>query len=183
MNIIKTKPIVLVALVFLFLIASTRFARSENVSERLQPAEKKTTAWRVETGYFIPKEGDIQGAPIWGLGFEYTDKKDTLFADFLYSQTDLNITIPTMEKANNTILQAGLLKNFEKSKRAKIGLGIQFHRMALNTSTSKTGATVLALVEYDMSCRWTLRLQSSQAVERDSIRFGSYAMMINYNLQ
>lgn len=170
-----------IAFALIFSTALTTLA-ADGVSNRLQMQENGITQWHIGAGYFLPKDGDLNGGPIVGMGFEYTLDKDTVFGELLYSPTGQNIGISSFSgDVKNYIAELGYMTDFGKFNKWRLGTGLQLHQMEFGSSNRKrTKLTVLALAEYDLFKHWKIRLQSSQVARSGDIRFGGYDFKFFY---
>lgn len=163
-------------------IAFPIIARAQSVSNRLQIVDQSSFKWHVDTGYFLPKEGDLNGGPMFGIGMKYKRGGDTVFGELFYAYTGMSVNHATIESVDNIVIQGGLMTGLETWENARIGAGLQIQQMRLGAGGNKTRITVLVLTEYDISNRWTLRLQSSQSIRNDNIKFGSVLAAVQRGL-
>ncbi len=130
------------------------------------------------SGVMVPKDSDIDIAPMLVAGFRFSQGRDSLFIEYYNSRPQTG-GAPDGEPGHITVsgVTAGYLRNITGSKRLRAGGGIEIIQMTFNSDCfSRT--TFAGLAEYDFAKNWTLQLKSTQVVKVGNIRVGSFDLRV-----
>ena len=108
-----------------------------------------------------------------------------VFGDYIFSQTKTNVTTGALQgkDVNHNIVNLGYMFPVADREKIRLGACLQIHQMDFGAGIKMTRTTPSGLLEYDLSDRWTVRLQSASPVKKNQVRFGStVTAMLQWNL-
>lgn len=168
------------------LIATLMFVRSAFAADSAMntfTVQRETSRTRpyAGVGYFLPHEGDLNGAVMWTAGLQYMRGREFVFADVSFSTTDPSITLAA--KVKHQLWQIGYMAAVGRDNRFRAGAGFQMHRMDFGFNIRRSKNAVFVLGEYDLRDGLILRGSSSLGIlgsARDTVKSGVYVFELLY---
>lgn len=143
-------------------------------------AEDKWAAnWYAQTGYLLPKEGDLDGGILAGAGLRMQLNNETVFAEVLASETNSQVFINS--DVNQTLFHLGYMKPITRSKRLQFGMGYQAQQIDFGFGGKITRNTFFNNLDYRASKKLTVRALSSQKSYRGAVKFGTFILSMVYD--
>ncbi len=150
-----------------------------------EQASAGQSQWSVGAGAVLPNEGDLDAGWAVSLGYKFQMDKDIVFLDMMYAQTEVNISTGALAGADvdHTIVNLGYMMPVNDRQTLRAGLGFSLHQMDFGVGGEMTKLVPMSALEYDLSDRWTVRLQSASPVKKNQVRFGNaVTAMLQWNL-
>lgn len=144
-----------------------------------------SSQWTLGAGGVLPNEGDLDAGWALSLGYKFQMDKDIMFLDLMYAQTGVNVAAGPLAGADvdHNILNLGYMTPLNGRQSLRVGAGVSLHQMDIGTAGKMTKMTPMSVLEYDLSDRWSVRLQSATPGKKNQVRFGNaIAAMLQWNL-
>lgn len=149
-------------------------------ARRAQAAEDQWTAnWYAQTGYLLPKEGDLDGAALAGAGLRMQLNNETVFAEVLASETNARVFINS--GVNQTLVNIGYMKPVTRGKRLQFGFGYQSQQIDFGFGGKMTQSTYFGNLDYKVSRKISVRALSSHRTQKNQVKFGVFILSIIYD--
>lgn len=166
-------------------IVAALFAVAPLCARASDQAPADGSQWAIGAGVVLPNEGDLDAGWALSLGYKYKMGNDIVFMDYLYAQTETNVaTGPLRGKdVNHNVVNLGYMFPVTANQKVRLGGCLQVHQMDFGSGIKMTRTTPSGLLEYDLSDRLTMRLQSASPAKENQVRFGStVTAMLQWNL-